>query len=176
MPGMFVRTAATRWLAIGIILAACVGCDQATKHVAMARLKGQPPRSFYADLLRLEYAENPGAFLGLGGGMPPAIRWTLLVGVNCLMAVGIAVALVVGKRMSLVGLAACGLLLAGAIGNLIDRVRFDGLVIDFLNVGVGPLRTGIFNVADMAIMAGACLLLVPAVSRPAPNPAAEITG
>jgi signal peptidase II len=176
MPGMFARTAATRWLAIGLILAACVGCDQATKHVAMSRLKGQPPQSFYADLLRLEYAENPGAFLGLGGGMPPAIRWTLLVGVNCLLAVAIAVALVVGKRMTVLGLAACGLLLAGAIGNLIDRVRFDGLVIDFLNVGIGPLRTGIFNVADLALMAGAFLLLVPAVSRPSAPPAAAANG
>ena len=49
------------------------------------------------------------------------------------------------------------LFLAGALSNLIDRIAV-GSVIDFLNVGIGPLRTGIFNVADVAIMAGAgCL-------------------
>ena len=54
------------WLAIGAILLSSVGCDQATKHIAQARLKGQPPRSYCGDVFRLEYAENPGAFLGLG--------------------------------------------------------------------------------------------------------------
>jgi len=51
-------------------------------------------------------------------------------------------------------------LLAGGIGNLIDRLFHNGLVIDFLNVGIGPIRTGIFNVADMAIMAGFGILLL----------------
>ncbi len=55
---------------------------------------------------------------------------------------------------------AVALLLAGGIGNLLDRVFHGGLVIDFLNMGIGPLRTGIFNVADMAIMAGFALLLL----------------
>ena len=49
------------------------------------------------------------------------------------------------------GVARLALLLAGALGNLIDRIRWDGLVIDFLNLGIGPLRTGVFNVADMAV-------------------------
>ena len=66
----------------------------------------------------------------------------------------------------------CTLLLAGAVGNLIDRIRLDGLVIDFLNLGIGPLRTGIFNVADMAIMAGAVLLVIPvAAARKTATPA-----
>jgi len=43
---------------------------------------------------------------------------------------------------------------------LIDRVARDGLVRDFLNVGVGPLRTGIFNLADVALMAGCVLLMI----------------
>jgi signal peptidase II len=42
---------------------------------------------------------------------------------------------------------------------MIDRIRFDGRVFDFLNVGIGGLRTGIFNVADVAIMAGGILAL-----------------
>jgi signal peptidase II len=52
--------------------------------------------------------------------------------------VGVSVALIVG----------------GGVSNLIDRLRYGGYVVDFLNVGIGPVRTGIFNVADMAIMVG----------------------
>ena len=56
----------------------------------------------------------------------------------------------------LVGLA---LVFAGGASNLLDRVA-HGTVIDFMNVGVGPLRTGIFNVADVAIMMGVVLLVL----------------
>ncbi len=157
---------AMRPLAIGAILLSCLGCDQATKRLAMERLKGQAAHSFCGDLLRLEYAENPGAFLGVGGQLGATARWVLLVGVNSLLTLGVVAALVLGRRMSLVRLAGCGLLAAGAVGNLIDRVRFDGLVIDFLNVGLGPLRTGIFNVADMAIMTGAALVVLAPGARP----------
>jgi len=51
------------------------------------------------------------------------------------------------------------LLAGGGIGNLIDRVINDGRVADFVSLGLGPVRTGIFNVADVAVMAGAMLLL-----------------
>jgi signal peptidase II len=51
------------------------------------------------------------------------------------------------------------LFIAGGIGNLIDRMMHNGTVVDFINVGIGPLRTGIFNIADITIMGGAALLL-----------------
>jgi signal peptidase II len=52
---------------------------------------------------------------------------------------------------------AVALIVGGGVSNLMDRLRYGGYVVDFLNVGVGPLRTGIFNVADMAIMVGVFL-------------------
>jgi signal peptidase II len=152
---------AARWFVVAGILLSCVGCDQAAKHIAQARLKGHPPRSFCGDLMRLQYAENPGAFLGLGGQMPPLARWAALVGVNGLIAAALVGFLLLGGKIPPLRLAACTLLLSGAVGNLIDRLRFDGLVVDFLNLGIGPLRTGIFNVADLAIVAGAVLSIVP---------------
>ena len=54
---------------------------------------------------------------------------------------------------------ALSLFLAGGFSNWFDRLN-DGRVIDFLNVGIGGLRTGIFNVADVAIMVGAALFLI----------------
>jgi len=159
---------ARRLGAVLILLISCVGCDQVSKGIALEQLKGQPPQSYLGGLFRLEYAENPGAFLGLGGTMPAGARWVMLTLVNGLLATGICVMLVLHWNMSPLRLLACALLLSGAAGNVIDRMRFDGLVIDFLNVGVGPLRTGIFNVADVAISTGAVLLMLLATKAPTP--------
>ncbi len=160
-----------RLAAVALILSTCVGCDQLTKHMAQARLKGEPVYSFCGDLFRLQYAENPGAFLGLGGHLPSDLRAAVLIGVNALIACGLLAAILFGWRMTSLRLVGCALLLAGATGNLIDRLRFDGLVVDFMNLGVGGLRSGIFNVADMAIMAGALLLVLRAAAEP-PAPGA----
>jgi signal peptidase II len=57
------------------------------------------------------------------------------------------------------------LLAASGIGNLIDRVQFDGRVTDFLNVGIGSLRTGIFNVADVVGLVGFAVFLLASSER-----------
>jgi len=49
---------------------------------------------------------------------------------------------------------------SGGLGNLLDRIMNDGRVIDFMNLGIGTLRTAIFNVADVCITTGVVLLLV----------------
>jgi signal peptidase II len=71
-------------------------------------------------------------------------------------------------RFIVVMITLCWLVAAGGISNLIDRLFYDGRVTDFLNVGIGSFRIGIFNVADMAILAGALLLIF---KRYAPPPA-----
>jgi signal peptidase II len=50
-------------------------------------------------------------------------------------------------------------LAGGGLGNLIDRITNEGRVVDFVSLGLGPVRTGFFNVADVAVLAGAMLLL-----------------
>ena len=66
----------TRLCLVIAVLVSCVGCDQLTKQIARERLEGTPPRSFLAGTVRLIYAENPGAFLGLGGQLPPLLSPT----------------------------------------------------------------------------------------------------
>jgi signal peptidase II len=161
-----------RYAAVLAVLSTCVGCDQLTKHIAQSRLKGRPARTLCGGVFRLEYAENPGAFLGLGRQLPAGARQGILVAINLLLAAGLVGAMIVRPPMAILRLAACSLLLAGAVGNLLDRVRFDGLVIDFMNLGVGPLRSGIFNVADLAISTGAVLICLSS-RRPA-TPAAPL--
>ena len=160
----------TRLCLVVAVLTSCVGCDQITKQIERERLEGTPPRSFLADTVRLIYVENPGAFLGLGGQLPAPARWILLVVINAVVTAILAVVLLWHSEMSLVRAVACTLLMAGALGNLIDRVRLGGLVIDFMNLGLGPLRTGIFNVADVAIILGAVLLILPRFAPHEPQP------
>ena len=134
-----------------------VGCDRVTKHVASTTLAGAPVRSFLADTVRLGYVENAGGFLGLGADLPEAARTAVFtVGTGVLL----LVLIVSAYRLKWTGWPAFAmtLLVAGGISNLFDRA-VHGSVIDFINVGVGPVRTGIFNVADMAIMLGIGILL-----------------
>lgn len=134
-----------------------VGCDRVTKHVATSTLAGRPARSLLADTVRLAYVENAGGFLGLGSGLPVEARTALFTVATAILLLGLVA---YGIRLRWTGWPAFGLTLfvAGGVSNWVDRV-VHGSVIDFINVGVGPLRTGVFNVADMAIMGGVAILL-----------------
>lgn len=151
------RRWATRLLLLAVVVST-IGCDQVSKHFATVNLMGAPRQSYFGDSVRLEYAENRGAFLSLGATLPQWGRTALFtVGTGLILLVcGIAVVRGGRPTLALVGLA---LVFAGGVSNLADRLT-HGAVVDFLNVGVGPFRTGIFNVADMAIMAGIAWMIL----------------
>jgi signal peptidase II len=141
----------------------CIGCDQASKRVAAEVLKGTETLSFLGDVLRLTYAENRGAFLGLGGSWPEPLRWLAFTGA-ALLVVAASLAWIISqarhRRHHNLAVWAMVLVAAGGAGNLLDRIVRDGRVIDFMNLGLGPVRTGIFNMADVQIMVGLGLLLL----------------
>jgi len=148
-----------------VVIGSTIACDRATKHIAASMLSGTANRSFLADTVRLEYVENAGAFLSLGADWPSWIRTTLLGVGNAVLLLVLAV-LAMRRRWSrpaLLGLALC---VAGGASNLLDRLSY-GKVVDFINVGLGSVRTGIFNVADMAIMFGAALIVVAGLTESA---------
>ena len=132
-----------------------IGCDRITKHVATAKLAGAPTQSYLAGTIKFEYAENTGAFLSLGSRLPEWARTVLLrVGVGLALAALVFVAL--RHRWSGLALAGASLSFAGGVSNLLDRI-LRGSVVDFMSIGVGSLRTGIFNVADIGVALGAML-------------------
>lgn len=134
-----------------------IGCDRVTKHVATTTLAGQPSRSYLGGTVWLGYAENRGGFLSLGANLPSSIRTVIFTGATGLMLVVITA---LGFRHRWRGWHAVGLALfvSGGASNWIDRV-VRGSVVDFMHVGVGPVRTGVFNVADVAIMVGAIIVV-----------------
>ena len=158
-------------LGLLLVIVATIGCDRVTKHVATEALSGRPTQSYLADTVWLGYTENAGAFLSVGANLPPAVRTALFTIGTGLVLLALAIG-VFRFRLSPwrgVGLA---LFVAGGISNWIDRAT-NGSVVDFLNIGVGWLRTGVFNVADVAIMLGAGIFLLAELRRKSSKPASR---
>jgi signal peptidase II len=150
---------AKRLLLILSIVVCCAGCDRVSKTYAEARLSRTQAWSFLAGSVRLQLSHNEGAFLSLGASLPRPWRQAIFRGgVACMLAGLLAYAAFFAPPRPW-PICGASLVFAGGASNLADRFLYDGYVVDFINVGVGPLRTGIFNVADLAIMAGIFMLL-----------------
>ena len=152
------KRVAVQRLGLVAVAIVTVGCDRVTKHIATSVLEGEPARSYLGDTVRIVYAENTGGFLSLGASLPDGVRTAVFTIATGLFMLALVVVALRGRWNGL-RLAALVLFIAGGASNWIDRV-LRGSVVDFLNVGIGPLRTGVFNVADMAIMLGAVLFLL----------------
>lgn len=153
-------TITKRFILIFGILTTCISCDQTTKSVAQSLLSTTEAWSFLGGTIRFQLAHNPGAFLSLGASLPDVWRQALF----SVAVVGLLLALLgyalFAKSASAFVVLAFALLVAGGLGNTIDRLIYDGYVIDFINIGIGSLRTGIFNVADIAVTTGMLMLVV----------------
>ncbi|WP_051046391.1 signal peptidase II [Nocardia asiatica] len=147
-----------------LVLAAVVlGLDLLTKTIVVARLTPGDPVPIIGDFARLSLVRNPGAAFSMATGM----TWLLT-----LVAAAVVVGVVrIGRTLRSLGWAiGLGLVLGGALGNLMDRLfrapgPLQGHVVDFVAVGWWP----VFNVADSAIVCGAILLVVLTVLGFEPN-------
>ncbi len=152
-------TVAKRFALISTVSLACAGCDHATKLLARSYLPHSASRSFLGDTIRLQLAHNPGGFLSFGDSFQEPWRHLLFNEGGGTMLVILLVYALLSKRLPTIVTFAIALYVAGGASNLIDRLLHGGVVLDFINVGIGPVRTGIFNIADMCVMASATLLL-----------------
>jgi len=142
-----------------------VASDLWTKAAFERSFSGQPTRHFLGDTVRIGFVLNSGVFLSLGHQLEPRTRfWLFVVGVGGVLTL-LAGLTLKDSRFHAAEVAAVAAIIGGGIGNLVDRVQL-GAVRDFVNLGIGPLRTGIFNVADVAItFGGIALILLPFVRK-----------
>ncbi|MCD6308020.1 MAG: signal peptidase II [Candidatus Latescibacteria bacterium] len=147
-------------LAAFFILA--VVADQASKIVVDSVFALYESRPMLGNILRLYYIRNTGAAFGLRIGNPSVMLW-----VTVLVTLFLVYLFVTGRLDggSLLGKAALVLVLAGAVGNLIDRVRL-GEVIDFIDMGIGPHRWPTYNLADVFVTCGMLVLIVSQFFQP----------
>ncbi|WP_050930345.1 signal peptidase II [Aestuariivita boseongensis] len=134
--------------------------DQASKYVMLHVLALSQVRSIdvLPPLLRFRYGENRGINFGLFGDAPDVLRW-VLVGFSILVVVGVSwwIRRFEGNMLMLVS---AGMLIGGALGNVVDRIAY-GFVVDFLNMSCcGIDNPFVFNIADIFIFAGAIGLIL----------------
>jgi signal peptidase II len=151
----------TKILLFCICSLAFISCDRITKDLAKEHLKDKPTISYLNDSVRLQYVENTGAALSLGDDLPRAASFWLLSILPLIVL--LVVLLYTFKNLQQMGPAkifSIALVFSGGIGNIIDRIMFDRHVTDFMNLGIGNIRTGIFNVADICVSAGVIGLFI----------------
>jgi signal peptidase II len=154
-----------RPLLLAIVIAlGTSGCDLSTKAWAIQSTAGGP-RSLIPGLLDLVHRENPGMAFSLMVHWPASVRMILLGG-GALIAVGFGLYTVASRALSLGATTAVGLIVGGALGNLVNRLQ-TGTVTDFIHVHRGWFDWPAFNVADIAVSCGAILLAFTMSEEPA---------
>jgi signal peptidase II len=138
-----------------------IGCDQVTKNLVKEHLEEGVSTSYMNDTFRLIFVQNTGAALNLGDDLPPVISFWVLSIIPLIILTGLFLYAMTNVRtIGAMKLLSFCLIFAGGIGNIIDRILYDRHVTDFMNVGFGSLRTGIFNFADVCVTSGVILFFV----------------
>lgn len=139
------------------IVGGTVLLDIATKLLVQRTLRFGVPIPVWGDFFRLTYIYNPGAAFGLHLGNYSRFVFMGLAIVMVVLLFSMYRSTPITDKVRLLAIAA---VTGGAIGNLIDRVRSPRGVVDFLDFGIGAMRWPVFNIADIAVTAGAILLAI----------------
>jgi len=154
---------------VSLLAAVVVVLDQLTKAVALDHLPPGVPVDL-APWLSLTLVMNPGLAFGVLAGVPTGWRWVVAALSLAALVVLARVALRVLPAHGWPGAVAVGMIFGGAVGNLIDRLRW-GAVVDFVDVHWQSYHWPAFNVADSAITVGVALLALRLMARqPAASP------
>ncbi|MCB9134475.1 MAG: signal peptidase II [Anaerolineales bacterium] len=148
-----------------LIFIFCTGFDQITKDLAQTMLKTSPPISMLNNMVLLQYSENPGATLSLGASLPVEVRTVIFVILVGIVLTAIFVYTLKDQHLNVGQFVGLLMTVSGGVGNLLDRILNHGAAIDFINLGIGSLRTGIFNLADVFIVAGAGIFLYASLKK-----------
>jgi signal peptidase II len=168
-----VKTPAARYVLLALISTITVLLDQATKLQIMQSMRLHESIPVVPDFFSITYIRNPGAAFGILASSSNGFRLAFfgLTSVFALILLGTILYRL--KPDDWGGQFSVAAVFGGAIGNLLDRVRF-GEVVDFLDVYVGAYHWPAFNVADAAISVGVCFLAFHlAFDKPEPEPALQ---
>ena len=138
--------------------AVVIALDQITKSAIATRFFMHESYPVINGLFNLVYVMNPGAAFGFLANASETFRYIFFTGITIVALVLILYYLIKSKPQSLKIVCSLTLIFAGAVGNLIDRIRF-GAVVDFLDVYIASAHWPAFNVADSAISIGAALMI-----------------
>ncbi len=142
-----------------LILLVLLGLDQVSKYLVISSMQLYEAHQIIPGFFNLVYVTNKGAAFSMLASIDSPLRHYFFVAVNSAAFLGLTIAAWKMIRHHVLYRVSFGLIAAGALGNLIDRLRF-GAVIDFLDFYVGDYHWPAFNVADSAICVGVAILFV----------------
>lgn len=153
-----------RWFVWAAITALFL--DQVTKVAVYGALRPGESVRLIGNLLRIVHSSNEHGVFGINYG--PRLLYFILPLIGCLLVVFFAL-----RSRDRWSATAYGIILGGALGNLVDRIRLGGNVIDFIDFGIGGWRWYTFNIADSSVVIGVLMLLGREfLFRPPPKPEA----
>jgi len=151
-----------RILVIAAIISINIGCDQSTKHLAKKHLPREMTIQVIDNYFVLQYAENKGGFLSMFSTLSKPLRFFFLSIIPLIALVLMIFYIVAAGELSLLHIIGFSCLIGGGLSNIADRLANEH-VIDFMNIGIGMVRSGIFNFADLSIMGGTAIILAIAI-------------
>lgn len=149
------------------VLATLLLADCTTKDLARTHLVPSVPEEVVGSVVRFTLAYNPGAAMSLSLGPHSRIILSVIAVIAVLALTTLYRRTDPRQTMTLVALA---MVMAGALGNLLDRLRSPRGVVDFIDLGVGSVRFFTFNIADIGVFVGALLLAWRLSRDPATEP------
>lgn len=147
-----------KYILFSIVIVIVLICDQATKAVILSSMPVGESVPVIPGFFNIAHVRNPGAAFGFLAEAAPAFRYAFFVSISIIAVLLILYYVKNTEEQDRFVTLALSLILAGALGNLIDRLRF-GEVIDFLDMYIGRHHWPAFNVADSSITVGAVLLI-----------------
>jgi signal peptidase II len=151
----------TKYLLLILVLLAGGASDQFSKKWAAEKLKYQETRRLIPHVIELSYTENRGMVFGINNRQDNHFSKNILLVVRILLSIGLTVFIVYHRSNPFIFHFPFLLILSGAIGNVIDSLRF-GHVVDFIHMHLGKLLDWpfLFNLADAYVCIGMGILLL----------------
>ena len=147
-----------KYLLLTVVSGGVIIIDQLSKYAVQHMMTLHSPIEVIPGFLNLTYMQNPGAAFGIFGDVAETMRLVILIGITLLAFVILIYMYLKIKEKDNLVLISVAMIIGGAIGNLIDRIRFQK-VIDFLDFYMGRYHWPAFNIADSAITAGTMILV-----------------
>ena len=149
-----------RNISISIIIVLSIFLDQVSKILIRNNVEQYSDIKLIGEYFILTNVENSGAFLGMGSGFSPIMKSVFLIILPIIVLISIIIYVYRDKEIDKVSLIGFSIIIGGGIGNIFDRIIY-GSVTDFLFIDLGGIfKTGIFNIADLAVTTGMILILL----------------
>ncbi|NJB69603.1 signal peptidase II [Saonia flava] len=146
-------------IVILLIVLLNIGCDQISKDIVRKKIAPSEYIQVVKNNLVLTNVENTGAMLGTGQNLPQPLKTILLQIFPIIILLILLFSILKKTNLNKWLIVAFAFVIGGGIGNLIDRVAY-GSVTDFVHINLGPLKTGIFNMADVSVTLGGIFILL----------------